>query len=170
MLLQMSAKLWPFCLGLILSLHFKNAYELINLRALKILMLYKKLIFQCIWARYFVWNFKRVPLKFHTKYLTHTLKDVDVIHGWQELMNVSEMPPGPLTYSLLCDIPLGPPLLPAWPLISRSSLINVGRREKRWLGLRSNLTLRRDRLMLAVWNSVRPLEERMRKVMQEPLR
>ena len=38
---------------------FKNTYELLNLRALKISMLYK-----------------RVPLKFHTKYHTHTLKDV----------------------------------------------------------------------------------------------
>ena len=36
---------------------FKNAYELLNLRALKISMLYKSNIFSG-WVRYFVWNFK----------------------------------------------------------------------------------------------------------------
>ena len=42
----------------------------------------------------------RVPLKFHTKYLIHTLKDVDFIHRWQfkgslisELINVFETHP-----------------------------------------------------------------------------
>ena len=58
--------------------HFKNAYELLNLRALKISMLYKKHIFQCM-GEIFCVEFQRVPLKFHTKYLTHTLKDVDFI-------------------------------------------------------------------------------------------
>ena len=58
---------------------FKNAYELLNLRALKIPMLYKNRIFQCM-GKIFCVEFQRVPLKFHTKYLTHTLKDVNFIH------------------------------------------------------------------------------------------
>ena len=53
---------------------FNNAYELLNLRALKISMLYKSHIFQCM-GKIFCVEFQRVPLKFHTKYLTHTLKD-----------------------------------------------------------------------------------------------
>ena len=53
---------------------FKNAYELLNLRALRISMLYKSHIFQCM-GKIFCVEFQRVPLKFHTKYLTHTLKD-----------------------------------------------------------------------------------------------
>ena len=60
---------------------FKNAYELLNLRALKIPMLYKNRIFQCM-SKIFCVEFQRVPLKFHTKYLTHTLKDVSFIHRW----------------------------------------------------------------------------------------
>ena len=60
----------------------KNAYELLNLRALKISMLYKIHIFQCM-GKIFCVEFQRVPLKFHTKYHTHTLKDVDFIHGWK---------------------------------------------------------------------------------------
>ena len=58
---------------------FKNNYELLNLRALKISMLNKNHIFQCT-SKIFCVEFQRVPLKFHTKYLTHTLKDVDFIH------------------------------------------------------------------------------------------
>ena len=58
---------------------FKNEYELLNLRALKISMLYKNHVYQCM-DKIFCVEFQRVPLKFHTKYLTHTLKDVDVIH------------------------------------------------------------------------------------------
>ena len=38
---------------------FKNAYELINLRALKISMLYKIASFN-VWVRYLVWNFKGI--------------------------------------------------------------------------------------------------------------
>ena len=54
-----------------------NAYELLNLRALKISMLYKKNhIFQCM-GKIFCVEFQRVPLKFHTIYLAHTLKNVD---------------------------------------------------------------------------------------------
>ena len=61
---------------------FKNAYELLNLRALKISMLYKNRTFQCM-GKIFCVEFQRVPLKFHTKYLTHTLKDVDFIQRWK---------------------------------------------------------------------------------------
>ena len=61
---------------------FQNVYELLNLRSLKILMLYKKHIFQCM-GMIFCVEFQRFPLKFHTKYLTHTLKDVDFIHRWK---------------------------------------------------------------------------------------
>ena len=59
-----------------------NAYKLLILRALKISTLYKICIFQCM-VRYFVWEFQRYPLKVHTKYLTHTLKDIHFIHRWQ---------------------------------------------------------------------------------------
>ena len=50
-----------------------------NLRALEISMLYKNHIFQCM-GMIFCVELQRVPLKFYTKYLTHTLKDVDFIH------------------------------------------------------------------------------------------
>ena len=50
---------------------FKNVYELLNLRALKISMLHKNHIFPFMGK------------KFHTKYLTHTLKDVNFIHRWR---------------------------------------------------------------------------------------
>ena len=42
-------------------------------------MLYKSHIFQCM-GKIFCVEFQRVPLKFHTKYLIDTLKDVDFIH------------------------------------------------------------------------------------------
>ena len=48
---------------------FKNAYELLNLRALQISMLYKNHIFQCMGKIFCD--------------LTHTLKDVDFIHNWK---------------------------------------------------------------------------------------
>ena len=71
--------------GLIMSSaggHFNNAYEVLNLRALRILMLYKNHIFQCMGQIFYV-QFQRVPLKFHAKYQTHTLKDIDFIHNWK---------------------------------------------------------------------------------------
>ena len=61
---------------------FKNAYELLNLRALTISMLYKNHIFQCM-GKIFCVEFQRVPLKFHTKYLTHTMKNVNFIRRWK---------------------------------------------------------------------------------------
>ena len=56
---------------------FKNAYELLNLRAIQITILYKNHIFQYM-GKIFCVEFKRVPLKFHTKYLINTLKDLDL--------------------------------------------------------------------------------------------
>ena len=61
--------------------HFKNTYELLNLRTRTISM-YKNHIFQCM-GKIFCVEFQTVPLKFRTKYLIHTLKDVDFIHGWK---------------------------------------------------------------------------------------
>ena len=52
-------------------------YQLLNLRALKISMLYKNHIFQYM-DKIFCVEFQRVPLKFHTKYLTYTLKDAQL--------------------------------------------------------------------------------------------
>ena len=53
----------------------KNTYELLNLRvrALKYLPVNKIHIFQCM-GEIFCVEFQRYPLKFHTKYLTHTSK------------------------------------------------------------------------------------------------
>ena len=58
-------------------------------------------IFQCM-GKIFCVEFQRVPLKFHTKYLTQTLKDTILIQRWNfksswihELISVVEMPPPP---------------------------------------------------------------------------
>ena len=61
--------------------HFKDAYELLNVRDVKISMLCQIHIFWWMgkideWLRYFVWNFKDTLWKFRMKYLTHTVKDV----------------------------------------------------------------------------------------------
>ena len=45
-------------------------------------MLYKNHGFQSM-DKTFCVEFQRVPLKFHTKYQTHTLKDVDLILRWK---------------------------------------------------------------------------------------
>ena len=60
---------------------FKKTYELLNLRALKISHVNKIHIFQCM-GKIFCVEFQRYPLKFHTKYLTHTLKDTIFIQHW----------------------------------------------------------------------------------------
>ena len=60
---------------------FKNTYELLNLRALKYSPVNKIHIFQCM-GEIFCVEFQRYPLKFHTKYLTHTLKDMISIQHW----------------------------------------------------------------------------------------
>ena len=59
----------------------KNTYELLNLRALKFSLANKIHIFQCM-GKIFCVEFQRYPLKFHTKYLTHTLKDMIFIQHW----------------------------------------------------------------------------------------
>ena len=56
---------------------FENAYELVNLGALKS-ALNKLHIFQCMSKRYCV-GFQRILLKFHTKYLTHAWEETIVI-------------------------------------------------------------------------------------------
>ena len=53
-------------------------HELLNLRALKFSPVNKIHIFQSM-DKIFCMEFQRVPLKFHTKYLTHTLKDMSFI-------------------------------------------------------------------------------------------
>ena len=58
---------------------FQNTYELLNQRDLKISMLYKNCIFRCM-GKIFCVEFQRFPLKFHLKYLIHTLKDVHFIY------------------------------------------------------------------------------------------
>ena len=60
---------------------FKNTYELLNLRALKHSPVNKIHIIQCM-GEIFCVEFQRYPLKFHTKYPTHTLKDVIFIQYW----------------------------------------------------------------------------------------
>ena len=52
---------------------FKNVYEFLNLRALKISMLYKDHTFQCM-GKIFCVEFQRVPLKFHTNILPKNWK------------------------------------------------------------------------------------------------
>ena len=60
---------------------FKNTYELLNLRALKYSRVNKIHIFQCM-GKIFCVEFQRYPLKFHTKNLTHTVKDMIFIQHW----------------------------------------------------------------------------------------
>ena len=60
---------------------FKNTYELLNLRALTFSAVNKIHIFPGM-GKIFCVQFQRVPLKFHTKYVTHTLKDKIFIQSW----------------------------------------------------------------------------------------
>ena len=61
------------------GVHFENIYELLNLSALEILAtLYKYCVFWCM-GKMFCVEFQRFSLKFPTKYLTHTLKDMHFI-------------------------------------------------------------------------------------------
>ena len=53
-------------------------HELLNPRALKFSPVNKIYNFQSM-DKIFCMEFQRVPLKFHTKYLTHTLKDMSFI-------------------------------------------------------------------------------------------
>ena len=81
--------------------YFKNTYEFINLWALKFSLLKHLHIFQCM-GKIFDVEFQSCPLKFHIKYLTHTLKDEIFIQCWKfvssqiyALIHVFEMPPTP---------------------------------------------------------------------------
>ena len=97
---KMASGKWqrPFCFGLNVLItmrqpssevqfwcgtggRFKNAYQLLNLRALKSSPLNKIHIFQCM-GEIFCVEFQRYPLKIHTKYLTHTLKNTTFIQHW----------------------------------------------------------------------------------------
>ena len=60
---------------------FQNMYELLDLRALEFSHVNKIHIFQCM-GKIFCVEFQRVPLKFHTNYLTHSLKDMIFIQYW----------------------------------------------------------------------------------------
>ena len=60
---------------------FKNTYELLNLRALKFSPVNEIHIFQCM-GKIVCVEFQRAPLKFHTKYLAHTLKDTIFMQHW----------------------------------------------------------------------------------------
>ena len=73
--------LWYLLVGNVPGGRFKKAYELLNLRALKFSPLNKIHIFQCM-GKIFCVEFQRYPLKFHTKYLTHTLKGTIFIQHW----------------------------------------------------------------------------------------
>ena len=55
--------------------HFKNTYKLLNPRAMKVSTRYRNSIFQYM-GKIFCVEFQREPLKFCTKSLTLTLKDV----------------------------------------------------------------------------------------------
>ena len=57
---------------------FKNVYELVNLGALKSSLLNKLNIFQRM-GGISQGTFQSVPLKFHTKYLTHTLRETSFV-------------------------------------------------------------------------------------------
>ena len=54
-------------------------HELVNLGARKFSLVKKIYIFQCM-GKIFCVEFQREPLKFHTKYLAHTLKEAILIH------------------------------------------------------------------------------------------
>ena len=84
----------------------KNAYELINLNALKSSLLNKLHIFQCM-CKIFCGEFQRVVLIFYIKCFTHKLKDMTFIQCWKfksswtyELVCIFETPP---TYHLYSD-------------------------------------------------------------------
>ena len=75
--LQLASSVSP--LWLVPGGRFKNTYELLTLRALKLSPANK--IYICM-GMIFCVEFQRYPLKFHTKYHTHTLKDMIFIEHW----------------------------------------------------------------------------------------
>ena len=75
---------------------FENTYELVNLGARQFIFINKLRIFQCM-GKIFCVEFQWGPLRFHKKYLTHTLKKTIFIQYWKfkssqiyELVNVFE--------------------------------------------------------------------------------
>ena len=66
---------------------FKNSNELLYIKALKISTLYKNCFFKCM-SKIFSVEFQRYPLKFPTKYLTHTLNFFYFIRRWKELLKL----------------------------------------------------------------------------------
>ena len=99
--------------------HFKNTYELFNLRALKFSTLCKIIIFQCM-VKIFCVEFQREPLKFYTKYPTHTMKDFILIQHWNfkssqisKLISVFETPP----WDIWDNESIGLTKCTGWPLV-----------------------------------------------------
>ena len=84
---------------------FKNIFELLNLRANKISILYKDQIIPCM-GKIVCVEFQRLHLKYHTKYLTRTLKDDYFIQCWT--FKSTPHPPTP---------PPPPPPPPPTPLV-----------------------------------------------------
>ena len=76
---------FTFCVAVgcnhIIGWVLNTLYKLLNLRALKYSHVNEMHIFQCMGKRFCV-QFQRVPLKFHTKYLTHILNDTIFIQHW----------------------------------------------------------------------------------------
>ena len=66
---------------------FKNIYKLVNLGALKFSLLRKLHIFQCM-GNIFRVEAQRVFLKFHTTYVTYTLKKMYTILKFNELLDL----------------------------------------------------------------------------------
>ena len=87
---ELMQRVWPchnskcvrHCLNAHLGGHLKNAAEVMNLGAFKSSLLKKLHIFQYMGKTFWV-EFQWVPLKFHIKYLTHTLKDMIFIQCWK---------------------------------------------------------------------------------------
>ena len=61
---------------------FQKGYEILKLGALKSSLLNRLHIFKCM-DRIFCAEFQRVPLKFHTKYLSNTWKDMTSVPSWK---------------------------------------------------------------------------------------
>ena len=85
---------------------FKNTYELVNLWAHKFSLINKLHIFQCA-GKILCVEFQRKPLKFHTKYLAHSLKETIFIQYRKfkssqtyALLSVFETPPWSLVYNI----------------------------------------------------------------------
>ena len=73
---------------------FKNAYELLNPRALNFSPVNKIHIFQFM-DKPFCVEFQGVPLKFHTKYITHTLKDDTFLRAFRFKSSYTFLNPPP---------------------------------------------------------------------------